>query len=64
MEYSLRTLSVGILNKMQLDDVITFKEAIRVRIRRVLGGYMYEYYNKSSDVTAAVFVSTDELRNE
>lgn len=32
-------------------------------IRRVPGGHIYEYFDPKGRVSAAVFVSTDELRN-
>lgn len=47
--------------RMEIGEVKIFKEGFQ--IRRVFGGYMYEYL-KDKIITAVCFVSTDELRNE
>lgn len=65
-------LTVSNLNKLKKfgERVVVDNVGQEMTVLRVPGGYIFEYYDTLFDegenckVTAAVFISTDELRNE
>lgn len=62
-------ISIPELNRIkqgQTRDVkLPKKDNVNLRVRRIPGGFIYEYYQSEEldIVTAAVFVSTDDLIN-
>ena len=53
--------SVSRLKAMEIGN--TIQDDSSMRIVRVPGGYIYEYFDSKGSVSAAVFISIDELRN-
>ena len=56
-------LSVGMLNKLFMGEVKIIIPK-QMQVRRVPGGFIYEYLCKEGVVSSATFCSTDEFRNE
>lgn len=55
-------LTSKFLNSLKMGETKTLVSG-KLQVKRILGGFAYEYLSKTGDVTAAMFVSTNELLN-
>ncbi len=55
-------LTVSALNKIPMGERVKIKDDY-MSVLRIPGGFIFEYYHEL-EMKAAVFMSTDELRND